>query len=154
MPHSRFYINSPLLKKSEVILEGEEAHHLQRVMRKKEGELVELVNGCNQLAVAKIAGIEKKGVRLSIQAIKELAAQDFTIILCQAIPRINRLDLIVEKGTELGMHELWLFPAALSEKKDLSLSQLKRLEVISIAAMKQCGRLDLPKIHLKPPLFK
>lgn len=154
MPHSRFYIDSAFTENSEVYLEGEEAHHLQRVMRKREGEVVELVNGRNQLALAKIAQCSKKGVSLTLIRVSEQAPPAFTVILCQAIPRMNRLDLIVEKGTELGMHELWLFPAALSEKKELSPTQLKRLELISIAAMKQCGRLDLPKISLKAPLLK
>jgi 16S rRNA (uracil1498-N3)-methyltransferase len=150
MPHNRFFVDAPLKASEEIFLMGEEAHHLQRVMRKQEGESVELVNGRNQLASAKITTCEKKRVRLQILHVDERSSSTiFPLILCQAIPRLNRLDTLVEKGTELGMTELWLFPGQLSEKKEVP---LHRLKAISIAAMKQCGRLDLPRIVLKPPL--
>lgn len=153
MPHSRFFLNTPFQVDVEVLLVGEEAHHLTRVMRKKEGELIELVNGNNQLATAQILSFEKKGTHLQLVYVEEAPPPSFPIILCQALPRLNRLDTLVEKGTELGMTELWLFPGELSEKKELSPTQLKRLEMITIAAMKQSGRLDLPKITLNPPLI-
>ena len=46
--------------------------------------------------------------------------------------------------------EFWLFPGEKSEKK--TVSHLQRLETIQINALKQCGRLFLPRITLKPPL--
>lgn len=153
MPHNRFFLTTSFTENTNVTLLGEEAHHLQRVMRKKKGELVELVNGKNALAKATIASIEKKKVQLHIQEVIN-SLPNFPTIICQAIPKLNRLDTIVEKGTELGMTELWLFPGDLSEKKELTPNQLKRLEMITIAAMKQCGRLDLPKIVIKPKLLK
>lgn len=152
MPHSRFFLNTPFQVGVKVVLLGEESHHLTRVMRKQEGEIIELVNGNNQLAKAKILHFEKRGTYLQVTQVEETPPPTFPIILCQALPRLNRLDTLVEKGTELGMTELWLFPGQLSEKKELSPTQLKRLDIISIAAMKQSGRLDLPKIILNPPL--
>ena len=59
---------------------------------------------------------------------------------------------ILEKGTELGLTEFWLFPGHHSERKTLTEHQLQRLRALTIAAMKQCGRLYLPTITLKPPL--
>jgi 16S rRNA (uracil1498-N3)-methyltransferase len=75
------------------------------------------------------------------------------LILCQGIPRFNRLETILEKGTELGVTEFWLFSGVLSEKEEFSPNQHKRMEQILISAIKQCGRLDLPSIVLKPPLL-
>jgi 16S rRNA (uracil1498-N3)-methyltransferase len=152
MPHNRFYIDALLHTNAQLFMEGEEAHHLMRVMRKQEGEVIELVNGRNQLAQATILTIEKRGIRLKLVQVEEERPPSRAVIMCQAIPRTNRLDLIVEKGTELGMTALWLFPGERSEKNRLSETQLKRLGHIAIAAMKQCGRLDLPEIILKPPL--
>jgi 16S rRNA (uracil1498-N3)-methyltransferase len=60
----------------------------------------------------------------------------------------------LEKGTELGMSQLWLFPGQRSERKQLTESQLEHMRATSIAAMKQCGRLYLPSIELKPPLLQ
>lgn len=147
MPHDRFYVNTPFHESTQVDLQ-EEARHL-KVMRIRAGETIELVNGENRLALAKVEDAHTA----TIFSIEE-RPPPLPIILCQALPRLNRLDTIVEKGTELGMTELWLFPGTLSEKKDLSLTQLNRLKQIAIAALKQCGRLDLPKITVIPKISK
>lgn len=153
MPHNRYFLDTSFENGKSYFLIGDEAHHLAKVMRKKEGESVELVNGKNQFALAKIKHIKKREVQLEVVNIKLSLNPIYSIILCQALPRQNRLDYILEKGTELGMTEIWLFPGELSEKSNLSAAQRKRGESILIASMKQCGRLDLPKIKEMPPLF-
>lgn len=152
MPHDRFFLDAPLEPHTQVSLEGDEAHHLMRVMRKKVGEKVELVNGQSQLAVASIHRLDKREVSLDLLEVELKNPSSYPLIICQAIPRLNRLDTLVEKGVELGMTALWLFPGQLSEKKELSPTQFLRLRGIAIAAMKQSGRLDLPAITLMPPL--
>lgn len=150
MPHDRFYLNADLSSDAQVELSSAEAHHL-KVMRIQKGEIIELINGRNVLAQAKITEIEKHRARAEILSIITRDPGP-PIILCQALPRPNRLDTIIEKGTELGMTELRLFPGERSEKKNLSETQLERFNAQIIASIKQCGRLDLPKIVLYPPL--
>lgn len=150
MPHDRYYIDLPLVEGEEILLEGAEAHHLF-VMRNEVGEKITLINGKNLLAEAKLVEMNKTESRLLISKIKTTPPPT-PLILAQALPRINRLDSIVEKGTELGATEFWFFPGELSEKKELKENDLKRLERITIASIKQCGRLDLPPLCLKPPL--
>ena len=142
MPHNRFFVEIPLSEGESVDLK-DEARHL-KVMRLSEGETLELVNGQNVLATATL--ISKHTARIDTI---HLSPPPSPLILCQGLPKLNRLDTIVEKGTELGMTELWLFPGERSEKRGV---KLERLEQIVIASMKQCGRLDLPKIVLKDPL--
>jgi len=154
MPAERYYIESELTKSDEVILEGLEFHHLTNVMRSKAGEKVEIVNGSGCLATATILHVEKKKAVLEIDELFNAPKPAHQVILAQAIPRLNRLDFIVEKGTELGMTELWLFPGDRSERKELSTSQIERLKSITVAALKQCGRLYLPQIMMKPALAK
>lgn len=152
MPAERYFINSPLLTEMTVILEDPEAGHLVKVMRGQEGEQVELVNGQDQLAQATVQNIEKKRVTLRVDTVKTQPRSYPKVIICQAIPRLQKLDTIFEKGTELGMTDIWLFPGMKSEKTSLNEQQLHRMEMIMIAALKQCGRLDLPKITIKPAL--
>ncbi|MCH9608977.1 MAG: Ribosomal RNA small subunit methyltransferase E [Chlamydiales bacterium] len=146
MPAYRFYIDAPLEVNQTYPIAKNEIAHI-RVMRLMEGDELELVNG---------RGIVAKGMLLKNHEVRVLSIhqEDKTkkIILCQALPRENRLDLIVEKGTELGMTHLWLFRGERSEKKLLSPSREKRLKTIAISSLKQCGRLHLPQIELKPPL--
>jgi 16S rRNA (uracil1498-N3)-methyltransferase len=152
MPHNRYFIDVPLCLGNEVLLVGEEAHHLHRVMRKSEGDEVELINGLHQLGEATLVEIEKKGIRLRLTKVIEKKTFKPALIVCQAIPRFNRLENLVEKGTELGMTSLWLFPGQLGEKKNLSPTQWERLRSVAIAAIKQSGRLDLPSFVCRPAL--
>ncbi len=145
MPHDRFFVDLPFSKNQTVALEREEAHHLARVMRKKTGDSVELVNGKNQLAHAQIETVLKNSVELNISSVSEGAKKN-RVVLAQAYLRPSSLEWLIEKATELGCTEFWLFPAERSEKKSLTETQLARLKQITISAMKQCGRLDLPEI--------
>lgn len=152
MPKERHYIPQDLSQSQEVFLDGTEFHHLVNVMRSSVGAKVELVNGQGTCAQAKIVRIEKKRAILLVESLfSEEKSQD-RLILAQAIPKLNRLDFIIEKGTELGMSALWLFPGDHSEKRNLSPTQLERLDHLAVAAMKQCGRLYLPEIHVLRPL--
>jgi 16S rRNA (uracil1498-N3)-methyltransferase len=148
MPADRFFIAAPL--KNNLSLEGEEFHHLSKVMRVHIGETIEIVNGQGELAEAELISLDKKSCELKILSHQTAPPPQQSLILAQALTR--SLDWIIEKGTELGTTEFWLFPGDRSEKKELSTAQLHRLETIVINALKQCGRLYLPKIVLKPPL--
>lgn len=154
MPHERFFIDQPLEADQRVFLKEQEFHHLTRVMRARVGTQIELVNGMNQLAEATLADIGKHEAALNVSEVKTQTVLKPEIILAQGIPRLNRLEYILEKGTELDATQFWLFPGLLSEKDEFSHNQHKRITQITISAMKQCGRLDLPSIHFKPPLLQ
>lgn len=152
MPAERYFIDQPLNLQSQIILKDTEFHHLIHVMRTRKGEQVELINGQGLLALATVKDILKDQARLFINEVHTEMQRKERVILAQAIPKPNRLDFIIEKGTELGVDEFWLFPGKLSLKKDFSENQLERLESQTIVAMKQCGRLFLPKLCVKPAL--
>lgn len=154
MPAERYYLSQVFPIGETVLLTDNEFHHLTNVMRGKAGDEIELVNGAGDLATGTISSIEKKKAFITITSCVHEAKPKTTIILAQAIPRINRLDFIVEKCTELGMMELWLFPGDKSERKEFSENQLERSKAIAIGAMKQSGRLYLPEIIVKPRLAK
>ncbi len=149
MPAERYFIDGAL-DNTRIVLEGQEHHHLVHVMRAKLGDRIELINGKGTLAEGVVEELSKKTARVEIHSIHHEIPPLPKIILAQAIPRIHRLDTIVEKGTELGMQELWLFPGILSERKELTSHQMERLRNMAIAAIKQSGRLWLPHIRLMP----
>ncbi len=154
MPHNRYYVDSPLQKQTAAILDGDEYHHLARVTRAKSGDPVELVNGRGQLAQATVCTLSKRQAELKIDQVIEKPRQKAPLVLAQALTRMNHLEWIIEKGTELDASAFWLFPGLLSDKEDLSETQTTRLKNLAVSAMKQCGRLDLPSIEIKPPLLK
>jgi 16S rRNA (uracil1498-N3)-methyltransferase len=154
MPAERYFLEKDLSLEGIETLEGQEFHHLYHVMRAKQGDTLEIFNGKGALAQAEIEQISKRHASVKITSIEVVNPPEIQIIIAQAIPRINRLDFIVEKCTELGMYELWLFPGQNSERKDLTDHQLERLKNLTVAASKQSGRLWLPKICVKPALIQ
>lgn len=152
MPDNRYFIDAPLQNDEELLLEGDEFTHLTRVMRKRLGDQIELVNGKNTLSIATIDSLSKKNAKLTIIKTDQQAPPVKSIILAQGLPLFSKLEYIIEKGTELGASAFWLFPGERSEKKSLTENQRIRLHKLSIAALKQCGRLDLPLIVEKPSL--
>ncbi len=151
MPAHRFFLDSPFSQKT-ISLEGDEFHHLKNVMRARPGDLIEIVNGKGSLVHARLLEIQNNSALFEITQKIDEPPPSCPLILAQAFTRPALLDWIIEKGTELGADEFWLFPGDQSEKKELSPRQLERLHTLTLSALKQCGRLYLPALHLKPPL--
>jgi 16S rRNA (uracil1498-N3)-methyltransferase len=154
MPAERFYADAPLTPHHTVILRDLEFHHLKHVMRIQVGEDIEVVNGTGALAIAKVEKMAKDYASLAIMSVEIESKPNEEVILAQATPRSSRLDFILEKGTELGVSQFWLFPSFHSPRKAMTDHQIERMQALTIAAMKQCGRLYLPQIILKPPLLE
>ncbi len=142
----RFFLDSDLSKK-EVELKDPELKHL-RVMRLNEGDIVTLVNGQNQIASAEILEIKKDLARLSIESIETKEIDPHSITLALALTKQSNLELAIEKGTEIGVNHFWLYPSHKSERTKISPNHQERLRLITISALKQCGRLDLPTIKI------
>jgi 16S rRNA (uracil1498-N3)-methyltransferase len=149
MPKDRFYIKENFKKKSHVKLFDQESKHLQLVMRKKLNDRVEVVNGKGYLAQAKITYINKKETTLLIEDVFFEKENLQKIILIQAVLQPNRLDILIEKITELGVDEIWLYKSQ-NSIKDIQFSEnrLNRIKTLLISAIKQSGRLYLPKIRI------
>lgn len=151
MPIDRYYYESSL-EAASITLEGQEFHHLVHVARLRTGEKAEIIDGKGALAYARVESIAKKEAVLTILHMEKAMRPAPEIILAQAIPRLNRLDTIMEKATELGATQIWLFPGDRSERKSITEHQLERLRAITISALKQSGRLWLPTLYVKPSI--
>ena len=154
MPAERYYFDAQLSVGLKFDLLEQEFHHLVHVMRSKVGDIIEIVNGKGALAKSKILEVSKRSVSLIIQEVSQQSEPEVNLILVQGIPRVNRLDTILEKCTELGATEIRLCPTQYSERKHFNEQQIKRFESITIAAMKQSGRLFLPKIQFIAPILE
>lgn len=152
MPAERYYLDHVFKLHEQQELKGSEFHHLAHVMRTRKGNMVELVNGKGSLAQAIVQDLTKDKAILKIEHLYQQPDIPCRLILAQAMPKLNRLDFILEKGTELGVNSFWLFPGHHSAKKECYPSQLERSQLVAIAAMKQCGRLYLPTLHLQPAI--
>lgn len=148
MPKDRYFIDQDLKKDTSIELFDKEAHHLRSSMRKKEKDVVEVINGRGFLAKCVVEKIESKTVTLRIEDIDFVEEKKQSLTLIQAFIKPPKIDLILEKCTELGCNNFWFFKSSTSEKVDISKNRLIRMQHILIAALKQCGALYLPKIKI------
>lgn len=149
----RYFLEGSYAEGAVHALEAEEARHLF-VLRQAIGERVECVNGQGDLAVGELVALDARRREASVRLLEitHTSPPSYEKWLVQALPRLEHLELIVEKGTELGMNRLILFPGEKSERSHLTVTQRQRLLRIARSALKQSGNLYLPVIEERPPL--
>lgn len=147
---TRFYCPSPFSEGACVALPEGERHHLLHVLRLRLGARIRLANGKGQGAEGELVELSSREAIVRLSAVSKECLPP--LILALGIPLFSHLAWTIEKSTELGVSAFWLFPADKSEKRGLSPAQMMRLRKLTIAAMKQSGRLSLPEIVVKEPL--
>lgn len=142
-----FYVSPDLISADAVVIKGEEFKHLSIVHRKKAREIVQVVDGRGNLYTVLLEHIGRQEARGSIQKRQRFAGEpNFNLTLAQAIPKGSRFELVIEKGTEIGVST---FIPLLTERTVVNAGEtkLKRWNKIAVAAMKQSARSLLPEIH-------
>ena len=151
MRTTRIYVDEPLNEQSELIATTEVRHYLVNVLRLKTGANVELFNGNNKNYTATISAIEKKSVTFSItHSTTTRTESDLVISLFQAISKGERMDVAIQKATELGVQHIYPWFAEFSAVKLDAARQQKRLNHwrdITINAAQQCERTSVPTLH-------
>jgi 16S rRNA (uracil1498-N3)-methyltransferase len=138
-----------------ITLAAEEEHHLLDVLRAREGDEVTVTDGKGREVRARLelqVADESQGrACLSILPNSEVV-DDFScrVTLIQSLLKGERMDLVVEKATELGVTEIY---PVMTERvvtripEARRLSRRQRWERIATSAMKQCGVRRLPEIR-------
>lgn len=148
MPANRYYTPQDFNLDSIVELEPNEATHLKTVMRNQVKDPVEIVNGKGVLGRAIVFEITKRGVFLKIQNLEQIPYPK-QIVLGIGFLVQDRLDLVLEKGCELGMTRLILIKTEHAGKEGFTDAQIDRMRRVLIAGLKQSGRYWLPSIEVK-----
>jgi 16S rRNA (uracil1498-N3)-methyltransferase len=158
----RCYIENGRWDGNRIIPSPEEAHHIRHVLRAKDGESVRVFNGAGREAVAVLRAGPGEPLRLEVQD-AALAAMDrgMDLVLVQAVLKGTRMDLLIEKATELGVSRIVpvLTQRTIPRLDEAQALQKKaRWERIAVSAAKQCGTRWLPVIEtplaLEPALQK
>ncbi len=126
-------------------LSEEESFHAIRVLRLREAETIHLLDGCGSKFSAIITAIEGKKVAFgSLELVESEPTPAFTIHLYVApTKQMERMEWMVEKCGEFGIHGIHFFASKNSERKEI---KLQRLEKTAISALKQSKNLYLPEI--------
>ena len=125
-----------------------EAQHAGRVLRLSTGDEVECFDGRGRAWLCRIAF---NGQHASVTALSALSANEspVTVTLYQGMPKSDKLDLIVQKVTELGAARVvpvnMKRSVARAEGRDAA-KKRERWQRIAAEAAKQCGRARVPEL--------
>ncbi|HLB06013.1 MAG TPA: 16S rRNA (uracil(1498)-N(3))-methyltransferase [Thermodesulfobacteriota bacterium] len=150
----RFYIDERMSVGGEAYIKGPEARHVKDVLRLKVGDKVVLFDGSGMEFSGEITGIARDQVSVDILEGKEGETESpIEIILGQGIPKSDKMDLIVQKSTELGVSKIVPIFTERVVPKSFSPNKLERWRRIAIEACKQSGRVTVPEV-LEPIRFE
>lgn len=138
------------LERRHAVIDGDEFHHLSRVLRKREGELIQVTDGAGLLADVLIDTIGKRSLEGTIRshALQPRPAVRVAVAI-SLLKSPNRFDFFLEKSTELGIDRIIPMvtrrtvstPSA--EKVD---RKLERWKNVVLSAARQCRRCYLPEV--------
>ncbi len=149
---TRIYVPGPLAVGNEVPLPEQASTHLTRVLRLEEGAALTLFNGAGGEYSATLGARHGKSGRTTARVVAHDPVEresPLAITLLQGIARGERMDLIVQKATELGVARI---VPVLAERSVVRVDAKQRArkqehwQSISISACEQCGRNRVPAV--------
>lgn len=135
---------SPKVSGQQILVEGEECHHIKDVMRHENDDEIFVTNGLGSIYRTKIESIDSKKISCKIIEEKNYPNQYSNFTFC--IPRLrtaDRFEFALEKCVELGIANFIVFDSQRTVAKG---EKLDRWQKILISAMKQSLRAWLPKV--------
>lgn len=147
----RFFVEEPAVGADSITITGGDVNHIKNVLRMSVGDKICVINGQNNKEYyCEITAVGSDEVETRICEIRE-SDQELgnEIVLFQGLPKSDKMELIIQKAVELGVHTI--VPVStdrtvvkLDAKKEAN--KRKRWMSISESAAKQSGRLRIPEV--------
>jgi len=148
---TRLHVTGALSAGGSIMLADDQAHYLRHVLRLEAGQAVALFNGRDGEWRAVIAEAGKKGVRLDVETQLRQQQPGVDVWLCFAPIKQGRIEMIVEKATELGVGRLL---PVITRRTQMQKVNTERLAAHAREAAEQCERLDVPEVAAAVTLEK
>lgn len=142
-----FYISPSQISNNIATITGSEHHHLRNVLRTKPGETVRIIDGKGNVYTAQI--LETDDAPISSEA--RILSHEFHAIvspkltLFQGLPKSDKMELILQKTTELGVTQIVPLHSEYALQKP-SQNRYERWHRVLISATKQSERAWLPEL--------
>ncbi len=146
----RFFVPQNQIYRSTINISGGDVDHIRRVLRLKVGDEIDVLDGTGRVYATEIKAI--RADKVICEAISSRGAKSeptIKVILMQSIPREAKMDIIIQKCTELGADKI--IPV-ITERTIIKLddqkkaTRLSRWQRIAKEAAEQSARGIIPKI--------
>lgn len=148
----KFFIEANQMQENKITLFGEDVKHIANVLRKQIGDQINICNiTTSENFLCQIKEINKEQIKCDI--VKKLLSEsepNTEITIFQGLPKAEKMEIIIQKCTELGVK--YFIPVQMERcvaKLD-SKSEEKKIErwnKIAETAAKQSGRDFIPKVE-------
>lgn len=149
----RFFIHPDTLIAAEVLLSEQESHHISRVLRLQVGAPLQLLDGKGNIHDAEIIALGRQA-KLKILSSVHLKREDIPLRVCQSVLKGQKMELLMQKCTELGVSEFTPYYSERCQLKKTELSNIsrkyERWQRVIEEACKQCNNPIM--MQLKPLL--
>lgn len=150
MNTTRNYLDEDYSPDDVLVLDASSAHHLVKVLRKKEGDEIEIFDGRGSSCLTKILSIKSSKVTIVVTGKKSFIPREgIMIYLGQALIKPDPFNLSIQKATELGVRSI---SPLITERsitkinKESYHKKVQKWQVIAQGACEQCGQNWLPEI--------
>lgn len=149
----RFFIQPDTTITPEILLSEQESHHISKVLRLSVGTPLQLLDGQGNIHDAEIISLGRQ-TRLRILASTQVQRKEIPLRVYQSVLKAQKMELLVQKCTELGVTEFTPFYSDRCQLKKAELDKISkkhpRWQRIVEEACKQCNNPIM--MQLKPLL--
>ena len=150
----KFFVENKniLLSENKIIIDGEDVNHIKNVLRLEIGTSIKICDKEKVINyISKISKINNDNIECEIiEEVSSDTEKNVELHIYQGLPKADKMELIIQKGTELGISKF--IPVKLSrcivklDGKD-EIKKIDRWNKISEVAAKQSGRDMIPKVR-------
>lgn len=146
----KFFVEPHQIAGEHIMITGSDVNHIANVLRMKQGERVLISTGDDREYLCELVSLSQEYVTLTIVDVygsnREL---DVRVTLYQALPKGDKMETIIQKMVELGVHRIVPVETSrcvvrLDEKK--ARKKTERWNTIAMTAAKQAKRNHIPEI--------
>lgn len=144
-----FFVNNNQIENDTIYIIDGDAKHISQVLRMKKNDKIYVCNKENgNRYLAEIFNIDKDKVTCTIIQSEETTEPNLQITLFQGLPKSDKMELIIQKAVELGVHEITPVEMknCIVKIKDED-KKISRWQTIAESASKQSKRTRIPKIN-------
>lgn len=149
---SKFFVKENQINNNNIEILGEDVNHIANVLRMKKEDKLQI---CNQDTlenyIANIISITKNSIRCEIiEKISQTTESNVNITLFQGLPKFEKMELIIQKNTEVGVKKI--VPVIMERTivkldEKVASKKVERWQKIAEVAAKQSMRDIIPKIE-------
>jgi 16S rRNA (uracil1498-N3)-methyltransferase len=143
----RFFISPDQVTGGDIIVAGDDVRHIATVLRMKAGDELLLSDGQGTEYSVTITSVDRTAIATRVLFTAQRSLSFPRITLCQGIPKSDKMDLIMQKATELGVASIvpLVTERTIVKLKDEE-KRIGRWQKICREAAMQSSRRDIPSI--------